>query len=67
MCIKVLRVTEHSFCTSLHVQNTQIYVLVARLFKFSVYECIIVRRMCILIDNNVFIIGVFNGAYSSSY
>lgn len=67
MYIKVRRGTEHSFCTSLHVQNTRTQVYEDRLFKPNANECIIVRRMFILFHNNVFIIGGFNGASSSSH
>jgi hypothetical protein len=62
MCIKVLSY-RLSTCTSQHVQNTQ--VIEARLLKLNADECIIVRRMFIVVYNSVFNIGVLEGASSS--
>jgi hypothetical protein len=66
----VYKRTESYRTTILHIpasteQNTQVFE--ARLFKLSADERVIMCRMNILVDNNVFIIGVFNGASSSSY
>jgi hypothetical protein len=47
----------------MYVQNTQVNE--ARLLKLNTDECIIVRCMFIVVDNNVLNMGVLKGASSS--